>query len=402
MTSKFCAKAVGFALLAAGAASPAFAQPVIVADSGDSGWMLATSVLVLVAGLPGLMLLSGRARTAGAAVLIAAAIASLTFAVVGYSLAFGEGSTILGGIGNAMLADLADLRDGTTVPESVYALFELSGAVLALAIVAAGTADRARLAWFVPFAALWLLIVYVPVARWLWGGGWLAGIGTLDFAGGVAIFAVGGVATFVVGLLLRDRAAALDLDVGSDVRLAGLGLVWAGALALVGGAALGAGDDAASAMLDAQLAASAALLTGLALSALQRRAVDTGGLVTATLAGIAAVATGAGYIGAGGAAVIGIVAAATATLVMPGVRHLRSGVAGETFAAFGVGGIVGAVLFPVFVLPALGGPGLDEGTGVVTQLAAQVIGVLAVVLWTAVGTVIAALSVSMVVPMRRD
>ena len=155
-------------------ASPALAQPIVVADSGDSAWVLAAS-LVALAALPGLVMLRAVGRGSLALpVALAVAIAALLFTLVGYSLAFGEGSTLLGGAGNLLLANLADLRGGTTLPESLYALFETMIAAVALVTLAAAIAGRARLAWFVPFAALWLMIVYVPVARWMWGGGWLA------------------------------------------------------------------------------------------------------------------------------------------------------------------------------------------------------------------------------------
>ena len=388
MNVRLFAPFVAFAV----AASPALAQPVIVADSGDSAWTLAAAVLVLIAALPALALLGGRDRAApGTAVLLSSAIAALAFGIIGYSLAFGEGSNVLGGVGNAFLSGLADLRDGTTIPESVYVLYETAVAMFALAIVGSAVADRARLAWFVPFAVLWALLVYVPVARWMWGGGWLAGIGALDFAGGIVVQTAAGTAALVIGLLLRGSVTAHR----DDALLApATGLLMLGWLGVVGGAALAGGDDAASAMIDALLGGSAGLLTGMAIGKTMRD--GTVGVIAA----LAAVSTSAGFVGPMGAIIIAVVAALAASFAAPALMRYRLGAAGDAFAASGLGGIIGAVLFPVFVLPALGGPGLEAGASIATQLAAQAIAVLAIILWTAVATVIAALTVSMVVPMR--
>ena len=388
MNVRLFAPFVAFAV----AASPALAQPVIVADSGDSAWTLAAAVLVLIAALPALALLGGRDRAApGTAVLLSSAIAALAFGIIGYSLAFGEGSNVLGGVGNAFLSGLADLRDGTTIPESVYVLYETAVAMFALAILGSAVADRARLAWFVPFAVLWALLVYVPVARWMWGGGWLAGIGALDFAGGIVVQTAAGTAALVIGLLLRGSVTTHR----DDALLApATGLLMLGWLGVVGGAALAGGDDAASAMIDALLGGSAGLLTGMAIGKTMRD--GTVGMIAA----LAAVSTSAGFVGPMGAIIIAVVAALAASFAAPALMRYRLGAAGDAFAASGLGGIIGAVLFPVFVLPALGGPGLEAGASIATQLAAQAIAVLAIILWTAVATVIAALTVSMVVPMR--
>ena len=388
-------KKLGVASMLAVLAGPAWAQPMVVADSGDSAWVLAAS-LVAMAAPPGLAMLRTNARgTLALPVTLAVAVAAMLFAIMGYSLAFGEGSTLLGGAGNVMLANLADLRDGTTIPESLYVLFETVLAAVALATLAAAVAGRARLAWFVPFAALWLMIVYVPIARWLWGGGWLAELGALDLTGGLVVHAAAGVAALVVGLLLRARAdgalAATPLT-GAAV----LALGWFG---IIGGSALGAGGDAAAALIDALLATSAGLLTAWALAA-RRSSNVMASCASGIVAAIAAIATSAGFVGPFGAIALGAIAAVFSTALGGVVARWQIGEAGRAFVAHGVGGITGALLFPVFVLTALGGPGLQEGASVLTQLAAQSVAVLAIVLWTAVGTVVAALAVSMLVPMR--
>lgn len=381
-------------------AAPALAQPMIVADSGDSAWVMATSILALVAILPGLALFHGRGRAGptGFALFGGIAVASLLFAGIGYSLAFGAGSPYLGGVGNAMLGNMSELIDGATISESVYAVFEMVAALFAVGILCASVGEKARPAWLVPFSGLWLLIAYVPLARWVWPG-WLGDLGTIDFAGAMPIQIAAGVASLVVALLLR---ATVPGDVQHDSRfaVAGAAMIWVGFLAFIGAAALGGSDDAATAILNAHLAASAAIVTGMMIERGQSGAVSVYGIANNAVIGLAAVTAGAGFVGAGGAMALGAIGALVSVLAGLLVRRTRLGSAAGAFTLHGAPAMAGAVLFPLFVLPVLGGPGFDEGTGVVTQIAAQAIAVLAVTLWAAVATVLAALTVSVVAPMR--
>jgi len=399
MTMTFLRYAIAIPGIAA--ALPAAAQPTIVADSGDTAWMLAASVLVLLAALPGFAMLHERTRTGApaAALFASAAGVSLLFALVGYSLMFGDGTSLLGGLGSALLADPAELLDGTTISEPVYALFELALAIFAVSLLASSVAQRARFGWLALFAPLWFLVVYVPIARWIAGGGWLAELGAIDYAGGLVIQTSAGVAALVVGLLL-GRAGDPQAEHDAQPSLTAPALVWVGWFGLVGGAALGASGDAALAMLNAQLAASAAALTGLGLQRLAGRTLSIHGSAAMAIAGLAAVSAGAASVGTLGAIALGATGALAAGLAALGVRSLDLGDAGRAFVAHGVGGVAGALAFPLFVLPALGGPGFDEGTGVGTVLIAQAIAVGTVALWTIVVTAIAALMVSMAIPMR--
>jgi Amt family ammonium transporter len=382
-------------------ASAAQAQPIVVADSGDSAWVLAASAIALFAALPGLALFHARGRenSHGTAMFLSVAIAALVFAIIGYSLAFGEGSTIIGGTGNAMLGNMAALHLDTTISDIVYALFELSIAVFAVGLLVSSIADRARLGWLAGFVTLWSLIVYAPVARWVWGGGWLGELGVLDYGGGLVVQVSAGTAALVVALLI-DRGPHEVVPGDARVTLGGLWLVWIGWLGVIGGAALSGGDDAATAMLNAQFAGSAAVLTGFAIAHWRKSAPDNYGFATAAIAGLAAISAGAGYVGPGGAMALGILGAVAAWAGSVFVARLKVGATASAFVSSGCGGIIGAVAFPVFVSPAFGGPGFDEGVGLSTQVLAQGVGVLAVVLWSAVVTVVAALMVSMVAPMR--
>ncbi|MBS0474402.1 MAG: ammonium transporter, partial [Proteobacteria bacterium] len=184
-----------------------------VADTGDTAWILISSALVLMMTMPGLTLFyGGLVRTKNfLSVLVQvgaiAAVASLLWIVCGYSLAFGSASNgWIGGLGNAMLNNLGNVRANYTVPESAYALFQMTFAAITPALMVGAWVDRARFGWTVGFCALWSLLVYAPVAHWVWGGGWLASaMGTLDFAGGIVVHTTAGVSALVAALLLGKR-----------------------------------------------------------------------------------------------------------------------------------------------------------------------------------------------------
>jgi Amt family ammonium transporter len=201
----------------------------------------------------------------------------------------------------------------------------------------------------------------------------------------------------VVALLL-GRGEHEESAGDPRVTFGGLWLIWIGWLGVIGGAALAGGDDAATAMLNAQFAASAAVLAGLAIG--RGRGSASYGFPVAALAGLAAISSGAGFVGPGGAIVIGTLGATGGWAGSVLVRSLKLGTSASAFISSGCGGIVGALIFPVFVSPVLGGPGFDESVGLSTQSVAQLVGVLVVILWSGGATAIAALMVSMVVPNR--
>ena len=394
------------------AASPAaFAQPIIVADSGDSAWVLTASALVLLMALPGLGLFYGglvRARNILSVLMhciVMTCIVSLIWAIAGYSLTFGEGSAWLGGLGNLGLANLAEVRDGTTISEGVFALFQMTFAVITPALIVGSFVERVRFGWVVAFTALWSLLVYVPVARWIWGGGWLAEQGALDFAGGIVVHTTAGIAALIVALLLGKRKSFAKpiLPHSPALTMVGAGLLWVGWFGFNGGSSLAAGADAAGAIMNTHLAACAAGLVWILVERIKIGKSTSIGLVTGAIAGLATVTPAAGFIGPVGAILLGSIgslAAFAAVLLVKQSFKIDDSL--DVFAVHGVGGIVGSLLFPLFVLPAFGGPGFDEGVTLGRQFAAQGVAVGVTILWTAALTAIIALMVSMVIPMRVD
>lgn len=384
------------------AAAPVAAQPIVVADSGDTAWVLICALLGLLA-LGGFALFHGRGRgeTTGLALAAGGAITTLVFAAFGYSLIFGDGSLVLGGASNLMLGSLSDVVEGATISEPVFVLFELALALFAMGALVSAVAPMARYGWIVPFAGLWVTIVYVPVARWVWAG-WLADLGTLDYAGGIAVQLSTGVSALVAALLLRSAAQDEENQGNLAFGMIGAVLIAIAWLALIGGNALGGSADAANALLNALLCASASVLAGMMIGGLRHRGYTPELLAVYGLAGLAAISAGASLMGAAGAIILGIVAAivATGAIAFTGIFSVGSG--GKAFVIHGAPAIAGALALPVFMLPAFGGSGFAEGSTLGTLLASQGVAVLAVALWSAVATVIAALMVSFVVPMKRD
>jgi ammonium transporter, Amt family len=409
------------ALSAAAIISPtaAFAQPVIVSDSGDTGWILTASAFVLLMALPGLGLFYGglvRARNVLSVIMHCFAIAcavSLLWAIIGYSLVFGEGSAYLGGLGNAMLGGLADLRADTTIPESTYALFQMTFAIITPALVVGAYVERIRFGWVVAFSTLWTLLVYVPVARWIWGGGWLASeIGTVDFAGGIVVHTTAGVAALIVAYMLKARKGfnkTLLAPHSPALTMTGAGLLWVGWFGFNGGSALAASDAASTAIINTHLAACSAALIWIAIEKIKIGKSTSVGIVTGAIAGLATITpmagsiAGAGEVGPMGAMLLGAIGSTVCFFAVQVVKQrLKIDDSLDVFAVHGIGGIFGSLLGPIFMLEALGGSGLVEGNTLINQLVAQGVGIVTVILWTAIMTVIAALMVSLIIPMRMN
>ncbi|MBV1687073.1 ammonium transporter [Novosphingobium sp. G106] len=411
-------KTCGLALAAVAAAIPtlALAQDATVEgpDSGDTAWILTSSALVLLMTLPGLGLFyGGLVRQKNfLSVLVQcgaiAAIASLLWIVVGYTLAFGDVTSGWLGSGNAwMLINLGDVRSGTTIPESTFVLFQMCFAAITPALMAGAWVDRARFGWVIGFCALWSLVVYAPVAHWIWGGGWLsAGFGTLDFAGGIVVHTTAGVSALVAALLLGRRQGfpkTLMLPHSPALTMAGAGMLWVGWFGFNGGSALAAGDGAASAIIATHAGACTAALAWIAIERVSVGKPTTVGFATGAVAGLATVTPAAGYISPGAAIVFGILATVFCYPMIQVIKQkLKIDDSLDVFAVHGIGGITGSILLAIFISPSLGGVGYAEGMGMGSQLGAQLLGVGVVALWSAVASAILAVMVSIVLPMRVD
>lgn len=398
-------------------ASPALAAPVspeLVAagDSGDTAWILTASALVLLMTLPGLGLFYGglvRAKNFLSVLLqvgAVASVASVLWIMVGYTAAFGPVSSgFIGGGLNLMLANLGNVREGLSIPESTFALFQMTFAVITPALMIGAWVDRARFGWVLGFCALWGLVVYAPVAHWVWGGGWLSSrFGTLDFAGGIVVHTTAGVSALVVALLLGKRSGwprTLMLPHAPALTMAGAALLWVGWFGFNGGSALTATDDASSAIINTHLAASVAALVWLLVEKFTVGKATSVGWATGAIAGLATITPAAGYVSPAAAILFGLAGSVVCYGAIQLVKQrLQIDDSLDVFAVHGVGGIIGSLLMALAMSEVWGGVGYAETMSMGRQVAAQVIGVLVVGLWSAVATAILTLLVGLVFPMR--
>jgi len=382
-------------------------------DSGDTAWVLASAALVLLMTLPGLGLFYGglvRAKNFLSVLLqvaAVAAVASLLWIFAGYTLAFGDVTNGWLGNGRAFMmqpGNMFAVRPPTALPESTFALFQMTFAAITPALMVGAWVDRARFSWVIAFTAIWGLVVYAPVAHWMWGGGWLGQLGALDFAGGVVVHTTAGVSALVVALLLGRRqgfpTSAL-MPHAPGLTMLGAMLLWVGWFGFNGGSALAATDDASSAIINTHAAASAAALAWIAIERFTFGKPTTVGFATGAIAGLATVTPAAGFISPGAALLFGLAAAVVCYGAIQLVKmklHIDDSL--DVFAVHGIGGMLGTLMLGVFLSADLGGTGYAEGFGMGTMLGAQLIAVAAVAIWSAIATALIALAVSLFLPMR--
>lgn len=413
MIVNFIKAAVLFGALAS---SPAMAQDSILAvpqiNSGDSAWILTASALVLMMTLPGLALFYGglvRAKNF-LSVLVqcgaVAALASVIWIVIGYSLAFSvNGNGVIGSLENFMFNGLLDsVREGQSTGELAFALFQMTFAVITPALIVGAWVERARFGWVVAFSGLWTLLVYVPVTRWVWGSGFLAEQGVIDFAGGIVVHTTAGISALVVALMLGKRIGfpkTLMLPHSPALTVAGAGLLWVGWFGFNGGSALAANDAAASAIINTHVGASVAALVWMLIERIKVGKATAVGFATGAVAGLATITPAAGTIGPGGAIILGILAGVVCFWFVGLVKGtLKIDDSLDVFAVHGIGGMMGSILLAVFASESLGGVGYAEGAGMASQLWVQLKGVAIVATYSAVVTLIIGYMVAMVIPMR--
>ncbi|WP_430414648.1 ammonium transporter [Parasphingorhabdus sp.] len=414
---KYLGRFIGSILLAGFATSPALAQeafdPAItdVANSGDTAWILTSTALVLLMTLPGLALFyGGLVRSKNfLSVLIqcmaVAGICSVLWVVVGYTIAFGQVSNgYLGNGINWMFGNLGNVREGTTIPESSFAMFQMTFAVITPALMIGAWVERARFAWVIAFCALWLLVVYAPVTHWVWGGGWLSEMGVLDFAGGIVVHTTAGVSALVVAIMLGRRSGwpkTLMLPHSPALTVAGAGLLWVGWFGFNGGSALTATDDASAAIINTHIAASTAALMWILIEKFKVGKPTAVGVATGAIAGLATITPAAGYVGPGASILIGASAGLVCFFAVGLVKNgFKIDDSLDVFAVHGVGGILGSLMLALFVSEGLGGIGYAGDMAFGSQFVAQMIGVGAVAIWSAVATAILGFGISFILPMR--
>src|SRR5687767_7116847 len=386
------------AVLALAAHAPlAFAQAPKI-DAANTAWMLTASVLVLFMTLPGLALFyAGLVRTKNVLSVLMqcfsiACVATLAWVVVGYSLAFGEGTAWLGGLSKAFLAGIDAKTVKGSIPETVFAMYQLTFAIITPALVVGAYAERVRFGGMVVFSLAWLLLVYCPVAHWVWGEGWLQKMGLMDFAGGTVVHLNAGVAALVCALVLGRRRGFPDTAMpphNMTMAVTGACMLWVGWFGFNAGSALAADGTAGMAMLVTHIGAATGSLAWLVCEWLRYRKPSVLGIVTGMVAGLGTITPASGFVGPIGALVIGAAAGVLCFAVTSYMKQaLKVDDSLDVFPVHGVGGILGTILTGIFVSATFGGMGLPENVSMGDQLLVQVIGVVAVGTWSGVITLL--------------
>jgi len=392
---------------------PSFAFASDGLNGANTAWILTATALVLLMTLPGLSLFYGglvRVKNILSVLMQCFAItcvASLIWLVAGYSLAFTEGNAFIGGFSNVLLGAVGEESLSGDIPESVFVMFQMTFAIITPALIVGGFAERMRFSSMLVFSAIWLLAVYVPITHWVWGGGWLGQMGLLDFAGGTVVHITAGVAAVVAAIVMGPRQGFPNQPMpphNMTMTITGAGLLWVGWFGFNAGSALAANGDAGMAMLVTHISAAAGALTWMACEWIKFGRPSALGAVTGMVAGLGTITPASGFVGPGGALIIGILAGFVcynATVFLK--QRLKIDDSLDVFPVHGVGGALGTILVAIFASAGLGvfsGQGLADGMTIASQLQVQVIGVLASAAYTAIATFIILKLVDMMLGLR--
>jgi Amt family ammonium transporter len=382
-------------------------------DTGDTAWMMTSTALVLFMTLPGLALfysgLVGNRNVLSVMMqcFAIACAASLVWVIAGYSLVFGDGQFLGGltaGFGKSMLTGVGANSVAGTIPETVFVMFQMTFAIITPALIVGGLAERTRFSSIFVFSMLWLLVVYVPVAHWVWGGGWLAERGFMDFAGGAVVHINAGVAALVAALVIGNRKGFPTTQMAPHnlpATVMGACMLWVGWFGFNGGSALAANGAAGMAVLVTHLGAAAGSLAWMSCEWLRFGKPSVLGIVTGMVAGLGTITPASGFAGPGGAILIGLTGGVVcffATLAIKQKFQIDDSL--DVFPVHGVGGFLGILLTAVFVSKAWGGMGLPEGVTVGRQLGIQALGAVAILAWCGVTTFLLLRLVEIFVPLR--
>ena len=371
-------------------------------NGANTSWILTSTALVLLMTLPGLALFYGglvRKKNVLSILMQCFAIGSISsilWLVVGYSLAFGEGNAFIGDFSKVMMNGIGkDVLSGD-IPESLFMLFQMTFAVITPALIIGGFAERMKFSAVLLFSAFWLLAVYVPVTHWVWGGGWLGQMGVFDFAGGIVVHITAGTAALVAAMVVGPRRGFPKTPMvphNLTMTVTGAGMLWVGWFGFNGGSALTASGDASMAMLVTHISAAAGTLTWAAIEWKKFGKASVLGAVTGMVAGLGTITPASGFVGPGGALVIGISAGVVCFYATVYIKQkLKIDDSLDVFPVHGVGGILGTLLVGVFSATSLGafsGFGFAEGIATMgEQVGVQLIGIISTFIYTAVVTYI--------------
>ena len=380
-------------------------------NSGDTAWIITATALVLLMTLPALALFYGGLVQAKnilsvlAHCFAVACLGSVLWFLCGYSLAFSGNGAWLGDTANLLLANVTrgSVRAGTALPESVYVMFQMTFAIITPALIIGAYVERIKFSAVLLISGLWLLIVYVPVCHWVWGGGWLAARGTMDYAGGIVVHVTAGISALVIAAMLGARHEfphGIRPPHAPWMVMVGASLLWVGWFGFNAGSALSAGGDAGMALLATHLSAATATLVWMGIEWIKFGKPSLVGAVTGTIAGLAAITPASGFVGPEAAVLLGALSGIVcfgAVLLVKRVMQVDDAL--DVLGVHGVGGALGSLMLPFLTLLG-GGVALSRGVG--DQFAVQALAVGVVALWSVVATVIITKIAAWTVGLRVD
>lgn len=394
------------------AETPAAPAPTPTLDTGDTSWILVSTALVLLMTIPGLALFYGgmvRKKNVLSTMMFslsAAILVSLLWVIAGYSIAFSGTGAFFGDLSKAMLNGVAFDALSGTIPESLFVIFQMTFAIITVAILSGSIADRMKYSAFMVFIAVWVLVVYAPITHWVWAAdGWLFKAGALDFAGGTVVHINSGVAGLVAAYMLgkriglgRESMAPHNLT----LTVVGASLLWVGWFGFNGGSALGAGARASMAILVTQVAAAAAAFSWLVVERMIRGKASVLGGASGAVAGLVVITPAAGFVGVGGALVMGLIGGVVCFWGITALKRLlKADDALDAFGLHAVGGIVGAILTGVFYSDEIiKAANVTLAPTFAGQLWVQVEGVLATMIYSGVATFVILKVIDLVIGIR--
>ena len=405
-------KRLGTVLIAASLfASPVFAADSAI-DSGDTAWILTATALVLFMTLPGLALFyAGLVQSKNIVSVLMhhfaiAALMSILWVIAGYSVAFSGDGAWVGDLANSFMSNITLDSASGTIPESVFAAFQMTFAIITPALVIGAYVERMKFAAILLFSAIWLLAVYAPVTHWVWGGGIMAEWGVLDFAGGIVVHATAGTAALVCALVVGKRRSfptSVQPPHSPVLTMIGASMLWIGWFGFNGGSALGAGNSAGMALLVTHIAAATASLVWMFIEWFRFGRPSLVGIVTGMVAGLATVTPASGFIGVPGGLILGLAGGVACYVAVDLIRvRLKIDDSLDVFAVHGVGGILGSLLVAYLALPAFGGLGLADGVTAGSQFMVQLSSVAITVLWTGIASYVILTVIGAMIGLRVD
>tara|TARA_R110000851_G_scaffold268475_1_gene421201 strand:- start:1083 stop:2348 length:1266 start_codon:yes stop_codon:yes gene_type:complete len=374
-------------------------------DSGNTSWILISTTLVLFMTIPGLSLFySGLVKKKNIIPILTqcftiTSLVSLLWLIIGYSLAFGDGgyfNSFIGGFDNFMLSNIQENTINGDIPESLFALFQMTFAIITPALIIGAFVDRFKFSSIICFTSIWVLFVYSPICHWVWGGGWLSKMGLLDFAGGTVVHITAGVSALTIAIYMGNRKDFKLKPTSDDnnmiITSIGAGMLWVGWFGFNGGSALAANGNASMAMLATHISASAGSISWMIMEKINNKKISLVGILTGMVAGLGTITPASGFVGPSGALIIGLLAGVICYLILSLIKEkLNIDDTLDVFSIHGVGGILGTLMVSIFASDKLGvfsGQGYDNGMSMGSQFIVQFIGVVATVSYTIILTFI--------------